>query len=204
MKDNLYIVKVYNGDGDSIIKLGYSNNIENRLRQYYYHNPLIELIGTYYMENAIEVEKNIHNTLKSVCLNEWYNEDKLDYILSIVGEVSYNSFDLGSFSLKDKSQIKDKKYYDALLDTLKVDSLALLYRLIRKVNDKHIVEGYNDNMSNSKLGEYLNMDRRRIALIISELKNLKLLGVYKGFWVINPNVYRKNDSVPVEIWNIFE
>ena len=32
MKDNLYIVKVYNGDGDSIIKLGYSNNIENRLK----------------------------------------------------------------------------------------------------------------------------------------------------------------------------
>ena len=43
MKDNLYIVKVYNGDGDSIIKLGYSNNMENRLRQYYYHNPLITM-----------------------------------------------------------------------------------------------------------------------------------------------------------------
>ena len=66
MKDNLYIIKVTNNDGISLIKLGYSSNIKYRLDSYYLHNPFTEVIGTYYREDAYAFEKWFHKNNISI------------------------------------------------------------------------------------------------------------------------------------------
>ena len=84
MKDNLYIVKVINNEGKSLIKLGYSSNIKNRLDSYYLHNPFIEVIGTYYKKDGYSFEKWFHKNNISIYRNEWYNENILEKILNSI------------------------------------------------------------------------------------------------------------------------
>lgn len=75
-KHNIYIIKCY-GSNMNLVKVGYSNNIKSRLITYYYHNPLLEIVFTTHIENAIEFEKEFHRTNTSYIMNEWYEEDKL-------------------------------------------------------------------------------------------------------------------------------
>ena len=91
MKDNLYILKVTNSDGKSLIKLGYSSDIKIRLDSYYSHNPFTEIIGTYYREDACAFEKWFHKNNISIYRNEWYCESFLEKILNdIYNEHSYD------------------------------------------------------------------------------------------------------------------
>lgn len=78
--DNLYLIRSF-GDCTSIIKLGYSTQIIKRLKHYLSHNPFIEVIGTFYREDAKEFEKYFHATLKAVYKREWYDESDLEVIL---------------------------------------------------------------------------------------------------------------------------
>jgi hypothetical protein len=82
-KHNLYIIRVYNKD-IILIKLGYSTKIKERLWSYYHHNPLFELVGTYYREDAQYFESTLHRTLKSSILNEWYDNSRLSYFLKLI------------------------------------------------------------------------------------------------------------------------
>ena len=82
-KHNLYIIRVYNKD-IILIKLGYSTKIKERLWSYYHHNPLFELVGTYYREDAQYFESKLHRTLKSSILNEWYDNSRLSYFLKLI------------------------------------------------------------------------------------------------------------------------
>jgi hypothetical protein len=72
------------GKTTNLIKLGYSSNVTQRLQQYYSHNPAMELIGTYYKENAEEFESKLHKVVKSEIMNEWYSDDMLPLILSYI------------------------------------------------------------------------------------------------------------------------
>lgn len=89
MKDNLYILKVTNSDKKSLIKLGYSSNIEERLNFYFSHNPFIEIIGTYYREDAIAFEKWFHKNNISIYRNEWYCENILEKMLKDIHDKDY-------------------------------------------------------------------------------------------------------------------
>ena len=80
---NLYLIKVY-GERFNLIKFGYSSKIKERLSQYYNHNPLIEIVGTYYREDGIEFENKLHKIIQSEIGNEWYLESKLDLILKYI------------------------------------------------------------------------------------------------------------------------
>lgn len=77
---NLYLIKSY-GKENSLIKLGYSNNMEKRLIAYYHHNPLFELIDTCYLEKGLDWESDFHKSHKSALMNEWYGEEYKDIIL---------------------------------------------------------------------------------------------------------------------------
>ena len=76
---NLYIIRVY-GETGTLIKLGYSSNILKRLETYLSHNPLTQLIGTYYREDAKEFERKLHKVIKVKMLHEWYDESELTNI----------------------------------------------------------------------------------------------------------------------------
>jgi hypothetical protein len=79
---NIYIIKTYSKIGNSIIKVGFSNNLEERLKSYYYHNPYFEIITTCFILEGKIWEEEFHRKHKSTLLNEWYNEEFLSYILN--------------------------------------------------------------------------------------------------------------------------
>ena len=84
-KHNIYIIKVYDKNMNEIIKIGFSNNIIKRLKNYYSHNPFTDVIETLYIENGLIVEQLIHNTIPSIDgTTEWYTSDKYDSIKSII------------------------------------------------------------------------------------------------------------------------
>jgi len=78
--DNLYLIRSF-GDHTSLIKLGYSTQIISRLKHYLSHNPFMEVIGTFYREDAKQFEKCFHSTLKAIYKREWYDESDLETIL---------------------------------------------------------------------------------------------------------------------------
>lgn len=84
MKDNLYIIRAFGKNKETLIKLGYTDNIENRLNNYLSHNPFIEIISTFYREDAQEFEKLFHNYNSSCFKNEWYEDTMLIYILEAI------------------------------------------------------------------------------------------------------------------------
>ena len=112
---NLYIIRTFGMQG-SLIKIGYSSNITKRLLQYYHHNPLVELVGTYYKEDAKEFEKHLHSVLKAYRLREWYTEDKLEAIIKYIK---------GEEELPDKVKITE-------IDKLKMSIKPRFYKLCEK------------------------------------------------------------------------
>lgn len=82
---NLYIVKVANKNGDELVKIGYSSDIYKRLKGYYSHNPLTEVIETLYIDGGLTVEQSIHGMLPSLeGTDEWYHIDMYSIIKGIV------------------------------------------------------------------------------------------------------------------------
>lgn len=79
--NNLYILRVYDKTGQSLIKFGYSNNINDRIKSYLYHNPYTEVIGQFYREDAYELERKIHKMIPAALYNEWYYESQLNTLL---------------------------------------------------------------------------------------------------------------------------
>lgn len=118
-KHNLYIIRVFNKEG-SLVKLGYSSNIKVRLTSYYYANPLVELIGTYYREDAREFESLLHRAIKAEVLNEWYTEDKLPLLLDLV---------------QSKVELQVPKYSEKTLDYETAVDLYFSYLEVGKFYD---------------------------------------------------------------------
>lgn len=90
---NIYIVKSY-GESGSIIKLGYSLSMRNRLISYQVHNPLISVVGLYQVNNPIEFERDFHRENKALYHNEWYGEEVLYKMLEALKIDTYQESDI--------------------------------------------------------------------------------------------------------------
>lgn len=74
----LYLIKSFGRDGKSILKIGYTDDLNRRMSQYFYNNPCFELIAT--REGDELLEDMIQVYLKSLGyqyqrsgrLNEWF------------------------------------------------------------------------------------------------------------------------------------
>ena len=74
----LYLIKSFGRDGKSILKVGYTDDLNRRMSQYFYNNPCFELITT--REGDELLEDMIQVYLKSLGyqyqrngkLNEWF------------------------------------------------------------------------------------------------------------------------------------
>ncbi len=76
----IYLIRSYGARGISSLKVGYSDNIKNRLKTYLDHNPHYELIalreGGEFEEKLLHIYLHLFNLGKFS--NEWYiNEDKV-------------------------------------------------------------------------------------------------------------------------------
>ena len=74
----LYLIKSFGRDGKSILKIGYTDDLNRRMSQYFYNNPCFELIttreGDELLEDMIQVYlKSLgYQYQKNGKLNEWF------------------------------------------------------------------------------------------------------------------------------------
>jgi hypothetical protein len=131
--NNIYIARTYGVD-TSYIKLGYSNDVFKRLDAYYAHNPLIEIVGTAYVEDALLFEQDLHSKIDSVIRKEWYTEDKLPIILTMIEEVG-GVFEEGAPIKVKTEKEKSLTYYDyavKLKDLNKEEAMELVKTIKNK------------------------------------------------------------------------
>lgn len=75
----LYLIKL-KGETNTLLKIGYTKNIDKRLKAYKTHNPLIELVDV--KEGSIFDESCLHNQLKEYLFDdskEWFIENDKIY-----------------------------------------------------------------------------------------------------------------------------
>ena len=75
----LYLIKL-KGETNTLLKIGYTKNIDKRLKTYKTHNPLIELVDV--KEGNTIDESFLHNKLKDYLFDnskEWFIEDEKIY-----------------------------------------------------------------------------------------------------------------------------
>lgn len=132
MKDNIYILRSYGNNNTSIIKLGYTSNMNSRLKTYYSHNPLLEIIGTYYVEEGPLFEKAFHSNNLSHVLYEWYKEERLPIMLSAIKNKNY---------IEDVDFIKERKTRN-----LSIKLIYTRYLKAIKDNNQFVINNTNEKI----------------------------------------------------------
>ena len=128
----LYLIKSYGPKGKKIYKVGYTTNLDNRLNQYFSHNPFIELIST--REGDEELEKLIHVCLYSLeykftkggKLDEWFTGD--------LNKIQYIFHSTKRYLEKVIWRNRDKAFSVDSIGNINSDSFKLLRRLYKENN----------------------------------------------------------------------
>jgi hypothetical protein len=80
----LYLIRSFGRNNKSALKVGFTDEIKNRVSTYKYHNPFSELIST--REGSLLDETRVHTYLRSLrykldLLDEWFiNCDKVNQL----------------------------------------------------------------------------------------------------------------------------
>lgn len=192
---NLYVVKVVNNKGESLVKLGYSSNMDKRLTQYRYHNPLIEVIGTYYKEDAYDFEQAFHRVVPATVLNEWYAEYQLPVIMEAIltgkipsTEVEHKAPILELYLKANNTLlgVLPHKFYIAFI---KLATLALKHKL-------HI-SYLHDGTTYSNLAEVLGIYRNDAAILKETFYREDIIRTVGDSWAVNPYIVKAECSIEV-------
>lgn len=82
----LYILRSFTRQ-NTLLKFGFTADIWGRLSAYKSSNPGIEIVYIAQLENALEIEQAFHKQNQSAHGNEWYDEDKLETMMSYIKNV---------------------------------------------------------------------------------------------------------------------
>jgi hypothetical protein len=126
---NIYIIRSYYSTGESIIKVGYSAHIRQRLRSY---PPTTEIVKTFYREDAKNFEKTLHRTVISKARNEWYDNSQLAVILKHIKNGFVEHVTEGKFA-----KIHNKQYVDYVKEIKECDTIGQKMTMLESVpNEK--------------------------------------------------------------------
>ena len=128
----LYLIKSYGPKGKKIYKIGYTTSLDNRLNQYFSHNPFIELISV--REGDEELEKLIHISLYSLGykftkggkLDEWFTGE--------LNKIQYIFHSTKKYLEKVIWRNRDKAFSIDSISNINSDSFKLLRRLYKENN----------------------------------------------------------------------
>ena len=192
---NLYVVKVVNNKGESLVKLGYSSNMDKRLTQYRYHNPLIEVIGTYYKEDAYEFEQAFHRAVPATVMNEWYAEQQLPVIMEAIltGKIP-------STEVEHKSPVLELylKANNALLEVLPNKFYVAFIKLVTIALKHNLHISYlHDSVSYTGLSEFLGIYRNDVPILKETFYREDIIRTVNDCWAVNPYIVKGECSVEV-------
>lgn len=82
----IYILRSFTRE-NTLLKFGFTADIWDNLSQYKLSNSGIEIVYIAQLENAFELEQTFHKQHPAVSGNEWYDEDKLETMMSYIKNV---------------------------------------------------------------------------------------------------------------------
>jgi len=189
--NNIYIIKSYSGKGTCMVKLGYSSNIQQRLLGYYSHNPNMELIGTYYREDAAKFEKTFHAVNEASALREWYPEDILQTMFKAVEDSIVISETVPN-GYKDYYTAVYSKLITVIKDVRTAPALRVLFGLISflATQTKQNKAGSSLNITQAELAKAMDMKQPEICRGLKELSEIGLIHSEKrGSITLNPKYF---------------
>lgn len=192
---NLYVVKVVNNKGESLVKLGYSSNMDKRLTQYRYHNPLIEVIGTYYKEDAYEFEQAFHRAVPATVMNEWYAEHQLPVIMEAIltGKIP-------STEVEHKAPVLELylKANNILLGVLPNKFYTAFIKLVTIALEHNLHISYlHDSVSYTGLSEFLGIYRNDVPILKETFYREDIIRTVNDCWAVNPYIVKAKCDIDV-------
>ena len=128
----LYLIKSYGPRGKEIYKVGYTTSLDNRLYNYFSHNPFIELISV--RRGNEELEKLIHVCLYSLGY-KFTKGGKLDeWFIGDLDKIQYIFHSTKNYLEKVIWRNRDKAFSIDSISNINSDSFKLLRRLYKENN----------------------------------------------------------------------
>ena len=184
----LYLIKL-KGETNTLLKIGYTKNIDKRLKTYKTHNPLIELVDV--KEGSIFDESCLHNQLKEYLFDdskEWFTEN--DEIYNI-----WKSYNRRVLSEEQEETILKIKIFKKLIE---------LARLLNPKDTEYfqiylgdIPKCGKDAMFKYFFKEDLHINKTKYIKSISKLKEENFLFPTEkdNLYVLNPIMVKYLDSI---------
>lgn len=189
----LYLIKL-KGETNTLLKIGYTKDIDQRLKTYKTHNPLVELIDI--KEGDTLDESCLHNKLKEYLFDnskEWFIEDNEIYN-------TWRNYNRKILSTKQKEILLRLRIFKKLTE---------LARLLNPKNKEYLhiylgeIPGYNkDTMFKYFFKDHLNINKTEYIKEIAKLKEENFLLPTKdaNLYILNPVMVEYIDSLDFNIF----
>ena len=195
IEDNIYVIRVFDRQGKSYIKVGYSEKIKDRLYTYYIHNPFIEVVMTLYYPDAKNLEISLHKTFKSIILNEWYKEENLQDILEYIKNYNFKEGDkIFNVNKNEKIIILSYEENKKLLKALSPKEYFFLMKLVEITNDEYLIIGVSSNTSARNLSILLDISRKEVFNYMDTLIDLSIIKLEEGKYYLNSSFLKKGNN----------
>jgi hypothetical protein len=191
MEDNIYILRTF-GRNVNFIKVGFSDSMKKRLKAYYGHNPLVEVIMTTYKENGLACEKALHSKFRSVVMNEWYNEELLREIIMFIE--NFESDEKPVFNYNTDYDFCLKMSVNAnknIAKTLTNEELGVFFRMVSNTE----IGTNKISLIDSKTTQYYLIDftkssKWKVNYIFEKLISNGLIDEIDGKYYINNGLFK--------------
>ena len=169
----IYLIRTYGDEGKSALKVGFASDLERRLSQYFYMNPLFEFVSSREGDEILEDLLHYYLYYKGFQykidgkLNEWFIDDP--EVIRI--------FDI---SIEDL----EKELISGFKDNLKGDKLAsLVYSnfktgdrytskdIKQKLHEIYTLLGISKTPKATDLGNYFTLVKTKVTLPDKSLSN---------------------------------
>lgn len=186
----LYLIKL-NGQNQTLLKIGYTKNLEQRIKTYKTHNPLIELVDT---QQGNMVDENILHTLLEDYLfeecSEWFINDDVVYYI-------WNHYK--HLTEQDSDFILNMKIFRVIFNTVK---------LINKKTVENIQAYLGDIPSFPKDVFYKYFIKDKLNISLKQYKNSLSKLIEKGFlikikedlYILSPSAIKLSEGARFNIF----
>ena len=189
----LYLIQLSN-----YLKIGYTNNLDKRLKHYETHNP--DYVVLYTREGSQSNEALLHNLLKNYFINEteWMKYDSFiiecfnNLVLPNINKVKSKSSAIQEESLEDSFYMTFIDYIGPIYG-LKPEAIkGFLAWLCSRAEFNTGNVTLNANIRKTICKE-LNITNNTITNYLKKLKDAKIISGEKGSYIINPKIFWKGE-----------
>ena len=178
----LYLIK-----SNKFLKIGYTSNIDNRIKQYKTHNPDIKILSI--IEGTREDEKKLHELCK-----EWKYDSEWFYYSPRIIELFSNNICNSEIIIRENIVKTYEEFIPKLCKFKKKLLFDILFKLV-EFCEENTMKIILNKLTFKQLAIDLNKTPKTIKSSIKELINDNLIVRYNNDYIINPKYFWKGNDI---------